>query len=836
MWLGIVGLLPVVILGQTITVQQPNGAEVLPVGTTYTIRWSSGFVNNVRIEYSSNNGSTWADIISSYPAVAGYYDWVVPSNLTVQGIVRISDLVNPLIVDVNDQPFYVQDAIANKYLGGAQDGQVSSFNANQAIQLLTFHNGNAYAAGTQQVIAWSANINSLTVEVEWSTDNGSNWQLLATALPANQGQFAWTIPNQLGLQNRIRISDSSFPLVYSVSSALPFGIVSEAPEKFFGGSQDGHTMTINTANLIVIDNPVGGEQIPENSTLNISWGANQVSSVDLEYSTDNGSSWSMILGGIPGNQTQFAWVVPPGSVPSAKIRVKDAGNPSTFYITSAFSIRSLLPDRYYGGAFDGHSVNLNQPASYTLTAPLLGDQWLPGSSVTIAWTSVNTNLANIDYSIDNGSTWNVVATNIPSQTGSILWTVPNVNAINTARVRIQEAQAPAIFNTSGAFSILLESIQKFYGGGYDGATLGINASSAITVVSPNGGENFANGSVQMVQWTSNNILNVRIEYSNDNGTTWQLIVPSTPANTGFYNWTIPVPLAPQTLLKVSDTDNPLTVFDISDQTFFIRSVALEKYYGGSFDGQAMNVNQSPSIVVSYPNGGELLYPYQQINITWNATNVNYVDLELSTNNGSSWVSIDTGIVAQQSIYPYTIPSLAGQGSCLVRITDRFNSLIRDTSNALFTIYYNADSKNFGGINDGHVVDINAANNILMVSPNGGEYWAESSIQQIQWSVNNITNVRLEYSTNNGTNWILISANESGPNGSYTWQVPSTPTGQARVRVLDVLNPGTVRDISDAVFVIGTPLNDKYYGGGYDGHSMNVSQAPTITVVSPNTGS
>jgi hypothetical protein len=86
------------------------------------------------------------------------------------------------------------------------------------------------------------------------------------------------------------------------------------------------------------------------------------------------------------------------------------------------------------------------------------------------------------------------------------------------------------------------------------------------------------------------------------------------------------------------------------------------------------------------------------------------------------------------------------------------------------------------------------------SPNGGESWAAGTSRNIQWSAEDtIPSIRLEYSTDAGVTWNVITA--SSPNdGSYEWLVPRTPSGQCLVRIIDVSN-FFAYDWSDAVFSI-----------------------------------
>jgi len=74
-----------------ITVTSPNGGENWQGGANHTITWtSSGTVGNVKIDFSSDNGSTWSTIITS-TANDGTYTWTVPNVSSSQCLVRIEE-------------------------------------------------------------------------------------------------------------------------------------------------------------------------------------------------------------------------------------------------------------------------------------------------------------------------------------------------------------------------------------------------------------------------------------------------------------------------------------------------------------------------------------------------------------------------------------------------------------------------------------------------------------------------------------------------------------------------------------------------------------------------
>jgi len=90
--------------------------------------------------------------------------------------------------------------------------------------------------------------------------------------------------------------------------------------------------------------------------------------------------------------------------------------------------------------------------------------------------------------------------------------------------------------------------------------------------------------------------------------------------------------------------------------------------------------------------------------------------------------------------------------------------------------------------------------IILTSPNGGENWQAGSTQTITWTSTNVSNVKIEYSTDNAT-WNIISSSYPASTGSYAWTIPNIPSTQCKVRISDLTNPNTVADQSDNGYTI-----------------------------------
>lgn len=88
-------------------------------------------------------------------------------------------------------------------------------------------------------------------------------------------------------------------------------------------------------------------------------------------------------------------------------------------------------------------------------------------------------------------------------------------------------------------------------------------------------------------------------------------------------------------------------------------------------------------------GSEILLAGSVYNITWSISYINFVNLEFSSDNGSSWIKIVTAYDGSKLSYDWTIPNLESK-SCLLRITDSNNESIFDISENVFEIFiYNS---------------------------------------------------------------------------------------------------------------------------------------------------
>lgn len=766
-----------------ITISSLNTYEKIYAGKHKKLYWESGSLKSIylTLEYSVDSMKTWKSIAGGYN-FGGSYDWYPPNEASDKCFIRIYDTNDPTTYDINNVAFSI---------------------AKPNITLSTPNGGENWPACSQQRIEWTSEQVSNKVSISLSQDNGVTWSTIVSNYNNyTYNSYTWTVPNTVSGQNRIRVQDYSNNTLRDISETA-------------------FTISNNTSTL-ALTSPNGGEKLKGNAQTNITWThTGTVSSVRLKYSTDNGVSWTRITDNAP-NTGSYNWLIPnTGSSPNVLVHIADNGGCATDQSNSTFSIEALpiitLYAPYSGQTFgvgsftyiSWRSENLSNgmvnidytfdngttwkniatgvfgaeyawaipntlsslckvrisdannpalqamtngtftiaPAGITLLSPNGGEVLSGCASTYIHWSNTLTETVRLYFSADNGSSWTHI-TSLDAQKGSAnysyLWKVPAINA-EKCLIKVTSYADTSIKDLSnGTFKITN------------------NYTSTLKVTSPNGGENWASGSLENITWSADaSVKFVNIRYSSDNGASWTTIARSVN-NTGNYTWNVPtsVPVV-KTLISVIDVDNSCNT-DQSDASF--------------------NITGTPSISLVAPNGGEKLASGSTTLVLWNAAFLSgKVKLEYSLNNGSTWTLVaDT--LTNTGKYNWITPN-ANTNSCLLRVSDVANGLLSDVSNAVFTI---------------------DAPKLKISRPNGGEAWYGNTAKSVFWSASNIgaSFVRLEYSLDSAKTWKLMADKEAN-DGAYTWNLPNSGSVNCFVKVSDYSNPA-VFDMSDSVFTMIKP--------------------------------
>jgi hypothetical protein len=571
------------------TVTAPNGGETWIAGSSQAITWTTNVSGAVKLEYSTNSGSSWTAIQTSTPN-DGTHTWTVPSSPTTQARVRVSLVSDSGSSDTSDADFSIQSA---------QVGTLTATSPN---------GGETWVVGASQPITWSSTNVSGNVKLEYSTNGGGAWTQIS-ASTANDGSENWTVPNAVTTQGRIRVTSVSEPTVKDTSDA---NFTIQAPPG---------TVTVTAPN--------GGESWTAGTTQAITWTSTNVTgTIKLEYSTDGGSNWTLILAATSNDGTE-PWSVPNFPTTQARVRVTSVTDPSATDLSNANF--TLLP----------------LPGSITVTAPNGGESWVGESTHAITWTSANfSGDVMLEYSLNGGSTWTTISASTAND-GTENWVLPNAPTTQ-ARVRVTSVNDGGVSDVSNA-----------------NFTITAAPTPTLTVTAPNGSESLVVSTGTTITWISANVSgNVKLEYSTDDGSTWTTITVST-ANDGTEAWTTPNVLTTQARVRVSAISDS-GVNDISNANFSLVAAPVA------------------TVTVTAPNGGESWTVGAAQSLTWTSANLSgNVKLEYSVDGGSIWTVINAN-TANDGTEAWTVPN-APTTQARVRVTSLADGAVSDASNANFTI-------------------------------------------------------------------------------------------------------------------------------------------------------
>ncbi|HEX2869111.1 MAG TPA: Ser-Thr-rich GPI-anchored membrane family protein [Ignavibacteriales bacterium] len=274
----------------------------------------------------------------------------------------------------------------------------------------------------------------------------------------------------------------------------------------------------------------------------------------------------------------------------------------------------------------------------------------------------------------------------------------------------------------------------------------LKAAGTLTVTSPKAGDSWPAGKFLDINWDSQNVDNVSISYSSDNGATWNLVTSSTPASYGSYIWTVPTDVSSQYKIRIADAVN-----DSVNALSGIFSV----YIAPTASTEAAT------------------------DITLNSATLNGI---VNAGNGSTTVSFEYGLT---STYDSAVAAVQSplNGETSTNVNAALSGLLPGT-----TYHYRVKAENGAGVTYGSDMIFSTDKaDLTLISPSGGEVWQSGRNYDITWTSKNVKSIRISYSTDDGVNWSLIESGVSADPGSYSWKVPDYVSSSYRVRISDASN-------------------------------------------------
>ncbi|HDY87387.1 MAG TPA: T9SS type A sorting domain-containing protein, partial [bacterium] len=200
------------------------------------------------------------------------------------------------------------------------------------------------------------------------------------------------------------------------------------------------TLTINaegtgveegSQSFLQIVSPIGGEKWKVGSRPVITWQQENVSDIKIEYSTDGGANWNLIVTDFDASTGYFEWTVPDEVSSECKVRISGITQPEIF-VESEDNF-SIIAEKF---------VNLLSPSD--------GDKLYEGIEYEIRWEYSGLSDLKIEYSSNEGDTWKEIVASTSASYGSYLWIVPDDLSIN-CQVKISDVNDSSIYSMNYDF-------------------------------------------------------------------------------------------------------------------------------------------------------------------------------------------------------------------------------------------------------------------------------------------------------------------------------------------------------------------------------------------------
>ena len=716
---------------------QPTEAGIeWVVGGTYLISWVDNFQSTTDILLSSNGGATYSTTLAT--GVSGStWSWNT-TGLSVSNNYKIK-------VQSTSAPSSYFDFSNNKF--ALVDGTSGSITLNQPT------GGEYLTQGVAYLISWNDNI-SAPVKIELLENNVHKSVISASTTGTT---LNWTVPTA-GITLNSKIYKIKISSTVSGSSTQP-----AISNKF--------TISASSGTTIEVLQPTHGNKWSIGTTHLISWNDDLTEDVKIELWDKSSGSWTLVpqwKSGFPTNAVSgstYNWSIPSSVDVGNKYKIKiiSSSDDNLYDFSSQFKIKSSA----------GTFITVLQPAN--------NDKWAKNTTHLISWNDDFTEGVKLELWEKLGGSWSKVPqwkSGLPSASisGSTYnWNIPNsVDAGTKYKIKALSSLDSDINDLSSRFSITTSS------------------GTFISVLQPNGGEKWAEGTTHLISWNDDLPEDVKLElWSRATGSwekvpAWKSGLPNTAIGGSTYNWDIPQSVDVGTKFKIkaiSSLDSDIS--DLSNSRFRISASA------GTY------------ITLEQPNGGENWAESTTHLISWIDDLPESVKLELWDRSSGSWQLVpswksglpNTAIVG--STYSWSIPSSVDIGTKYkIKAISSLDDAIYDFSNSRFSIT----------ASNGTFVEV--------LNPNGGESWARGNSYLISWNDDMTEDVNIKLVK--GGVESVIANNVSG--SSYNWDIPSG---------IDLGSNYKVK--------VESSLNSNLYDRSNSNFSIVASLGTYITILQPNGG-
>lgn len=546
----------------------------------------------------------------------------------------------------------------------------------QAVTVLSPNGGENWAVASSRNITWSSSSTIANVNIDYSTDSGSSWTLVAANI-ANSGTHAWTVPNTPSTTCLMRVRDAANAGTYDVSDAV-FSISTVPTLTISGTITMGGTGLANVVMNGLPGNPTTNASGFYSATVDYNWSgtatpilagytfspenktytnvvANQtaqdytataVTTLTISGTITSGGTGlaNVVMNGLPGNPTTNT-----SGFYTASINYVWSGTVTPTLANYTFTPPSTTYTNVTANLTTDYTAALNQ--TLVITAPNSTSIWTPGATSTITWLKQGTQDANVKIYLYQGiSTLIKTIARKTSNDGSYDWRVHrNLQPGSDYFIRVQTVD-DMISDDSDKFSIIVPS---------------------ITITAPVAGSTWQRGIMHIIAWNKEGLMNadVKIELLNKNKVV--LTIANSTANNGSFDWTIP---ATQALAS----------------TYKIRIITVDNLVKG--ESGIFTISNTSGLVLLAPNGDGILKPALRQLIRWQGDHsVLEVKLEFSRDNGSTFSTI-ADHVPNAGRYEWLVP-VNFTRNAIIRVSDSNGKLWQDEALLEYNFRFSYTSEN-----------------------------------------------------------------------------------------------------------------------------------------------
>ena len=708
----------------------PNGGETITAGTAEQITWTSHGVSTVTIDYSTDDGASWNPITTGETASTGSYGWTVPA-VSTTALVRITD-DGGTIVDQSDAAFTI---------------------TNPVVSLSSPSGAEYWNAGDVETVAWtSQDVDS--VLLEYSADNGSTWETIASSVAAADGSYNWTIPDVTTSQAYVRVSDKSNPSVFDVNStsfaiAVVFfsgrSVVTANGDYFSGicaadldgdGDYDVLSASFNDSTIAWYENDGSGL-----------FGAQQTISTDAlmaaaVYAADlDGDADLDVLSACAGDST-IAWYENDGSGTFGAEQI------ITVHADYAFSVYAADLDN--DGDYDALSASSNDDKIAWYENDGAGNF---GVQQVISLDADSPTYVYAD-DLDNDGDQDVLS----AAYNEIAWyendgdgTFGPIRVISDADVDGPTSTHTADLDLDGDQDVLSSS----------------NFDDKIAWYENDGDGNF--GAQQVITLDADNAQSVYSADLDGDGDQDVLSASSIDDKIAWYQNDGAGNFGAQQVIETGDRGLFIVRaadFDLDGDQDVFATAPNDIFNPPDIDeilwyANLSNVPITPPITLASLDGGETLFAAGGALVEWKSFAVEFVDIDYSTDGGSTWETIAADVSGAWGSYPWTVPSVSTTNA-MVRVSDAADAATNAVSAATFSIAYPS---------------------LSLLAPTGGELLETNAPFTIEWRSFDTDSIRIDYSSDAGAVWSPLAVVPS-TDTTYNWMTPSEPTSRAMIRISD----------------------------------------------------